>query len=125
KGVAVADVVVARKHGNGRVRVSTREFEHAHEHAGAGFEVSGLDHDVACFQARQLGTCDREMIAIDDRERSLCGNERWDSPQTVKAMTWDQRSACCASWSSRVVSSSDRGPSIRQYCFGMGAPAIK
>src|SRR5215813_7105988 len=25
----------------------------------------------------------------------------------------------------RVVSSSDRGPSIRQYCFGMGAPAIK
>src|SRR2546427_1159820 len=25
----------------------------------------------------------------------------------------------------RVVSSSDRGPRIRQYCFGIGAPEIK
>lgn len=61
--------------------VSAREFQHAHEHAGPGIEGSGLDQDVACVEARQLWTCDREMIAIDDRECSLWGNERCDSPQ--------------------------------------------
>src|SRR6266446_5380946 len=36
KGAAVADVVVARKHGHRRVRVAARKLEHAQEHAGAG-----------------------------------------------------------------------------------------
>ena len=75
----VADVVIARKHGNRRVRLPAGQGKKAEEHAGAGVAVPRLHEQILGGQRGELGPRELEVAAVDDHDRPLPRHERGDA----------------------------------------------